>query len=196
MKIETKEKIEIFKQVIQGLFKLLVGVSILLSSIGLYNHFKNPKVEDKPKEPEVSESDCEDYVKEYIRYLGDKDVVKADNYCDYIILGIKVSELSEVEDEVSLMLEKEKDDEEKKNQELKKQSVKADYWSKQNSLNTDWWSFISWISKKKSEGGGGGYFFNDFSSVRKNSDGSISVVREGKNYVARKGDNGNWFWDD
>ncbi len=107
MKIETKEKIEIFKQVIQGLFKLLVGVSILFLSIGFYNHFKNPKVEDKPKEPLVSESDCEDYVKEYIRYLGDKDVIKADNYCDYIILGIKVSGLVEVQDEVRLELEKE-----------------------------------------------------------------------------------------
>ena len=86
MKIETEEKIEIFKQVIQGLFKLLVGVSILLSSIALYNHFKNPKVEDKPKEPqvsepEVSECDCEKYVKEI--YSLDVPLKPAYRWCDY-----------------------------------------------------------------------------------------------------------------
>ena len=65
-----------------------------------------------------SESDCEDYVKEYIRYLGDKNITKADNYCDYEIFGFKVSELLEIVDEVRLELEKE--EEKKKEEEAKK----------------------------------------------------------------------------
>jgi hypothetical protein len=89
MKTETKEKIEIFKQVIQGLFKLLIGVSILLSSIALYNHFTNPEVQDKPKipqvsEPEVSECDCEKYVKEWNELMGNT-LKPQYEWCDYII---------------------------------------------------------------------------------------------------------------
>jgi len=93
MKIETKEKIETFKQVAQGLFKLLVGVSILLSSIALYNHFKNPKVEDKPKEPEVSECDCEKYVKDFTENFGEKNVIKSYKWCDYEVFEYKVKGL-------------------------------------------------------------------------------------------------------
>jgi len=91
MKIETKEKIETFKQVVQGLFKLLVGVSILLSSIALYNHFKNPEVKVNPKErqvsePEVSECDCEKYVKEV--YNLSAPLKPAYRWCDYFLLEL------------------------------------------------------------------------------------------------------------
>jgi len=64
-----------------------------------------------------SESDCEDYVKEYIKYLGDKNVTKADNYCDYEIFGYKVKELAEFADEVRVELDKEEEEEEEKKKE-------------------------------------------------------------------------------
>ena len=69
-----------------------------------------------------SESDCEDYVKEYIRYLGDKNITKADNYCDYKIFGYKVKELAELADEVKIELEKEEEEEEKKKKEEEKEA--------------------------------------------------------------------------
>ena len=93
MKIETKEKIEIFKQVVQGLFTLLIGVSILLAAISLYNHFKSPEVGDKPKEPEVSECDCENYVKEHLKYFGDKEINTSYKWCDYKLSGYEVKGL-------------------------------------------------------------------------------------------------------
>ena len=110
MKIETKEKIEIFKQVVQGLFTLLIGVSILLAAISLYNHFKSPEVGDKPKEPqvsepEVSECDCEKYVNETISAFGESKVdewskggvfIKSYKWCDYEFFGNKVKDLVSV----------------------------------------------------------------------------------------------------
>ncbi len=93
MKIETKEKIENFQKIVTGLFKLLIGVSILLSSIALYNHFTPPEVMVNPKEPMVpkeivvSECDCEKYVKEV--YEGEKlglwPLTPSYNWCDYHI---------------------------------------------------------------------------------------------------------------
>jgi len=68
-----------------------------------------------------SESDCEDYVKEYIRYLGDKNITKADNYCDYEIFGYKVKELAEVADEVRIGIEKEEEEKKKEEEEKKKE---------------------------------------------------------------------------
>ena len=110
MKIETKEKIEIFKQVVKGLFTLLIGVSILLAAISLYNHFKSPEVGDKPKEPqvsepEVSECDCEKYVNETISAFGESKVdewskggafIKSYKWCDYEFFGNKVKDLVSV----------------------------------------------------------------------------------------------------
>ena len=121
MKIETKEKIEIFKQVIQGLFKLLVGVSILFLSIGFYNHFKNPKVEDKPKEPLVSESDCEKYVKEVIELFGEGHIIKKDNFCNSLLLGLPIKEFVDAAKETEKIKEEEKKKEEAKKKEEEKE---------------------------------------------------------------------------
>jgi hypothetical protein len=68
----------------------------------------------------TSESDCEDYVKDFIDAFGEKNIIKADKYCDYEIFGYKVKELAKVADEVAIEIENEERDKKKKEEESKK----------------------------------------------------------------------------
>jgi hypothetical protein len=73
----------------------------------------------------TAESDCEDYVKDFIDAFGEKNIIKADRYCDYEIFGYKVKELAEVANEVTVEIEneeknKKEEEEVKKEEEAKK----------------------------------------------------------------------------
>jgi hypothetical protein len=62
----------------------------------------------------TTESDCENYVKEFIETFGEKNVVKADKYCDYEIFGYTVKDTVKIAKEIRLEFEKEEEELKKK----------------------------------------------------------------------------------
>jgi hypothetical protein len=66
------------------------------------------------------ESDCEKYVKRFIDNFGEKNILKADKYCDYEIFGYDVKGLSDAANEVRLEVKKEEEAKKKEEEEAKK----------------------------------------------------------------------------
>ena len=73
----------------------------------------------------TAESDCEDYVKDFIFAFGEKNIIKADKYCDYEIFGYKVKELAKVADEVAIEIENEENNKKKEEEAKKKEEEEA-----------------------------------------------------------------------
>jgi len=71
------------------------------------------------------ESDCEKYVKRFIDNFGEKNILKADKYCDYEIFGYEVKGLSDAANEVRLEVKKEEELKKKKEEELKKKEEES-----------------------------------------------------------------------
>jgi hypothetical protein len=69
----------------------------------------------------TSESDCEKYVKEVIELFGEGHIIKKDNFCNSLLLGLPIKEFVEAAKETEKVKEEEtkKEEDEKKKEEVK-----------------------------------------------------------------------------
>ena len=61
-----------------------------------------------------SESDCENFIKEFNKYFGDGHIVKKDNFCDSLLLGLPIKDFVESAKDIEKEEEKNKKEEEEK----------------------------------------------------------------------------------
>jgi hypothetical protein len=74
-----------------------------------------------------SESDCENFIKEFNKYFGDGHIVKKDNFCDSLLLGLPIKDFVESAKDIEKEKEKnKKEEEEKKKAEEKIENAKKE----------------------------------------------------------------------
>jgi hypothetical protein len=96
----------------------------------------------------TSESDCEKYVKEVIELFGEGHIIKKDNFCNSLLLGLPIKEFVEAAKETEKVKEDEKKKEEemeKAKEEMEKAKEKKEKEEKESSLTEELKNFKRFI---------------------------------------------------